>query len=69
MKLVNSMHDLLKLSKRFEIEQKLYHGEAFDLIQGMMGEPRITKWLTSISDGGGLDGEENWNRLIEFFEK
>ena len=47
-KLINAMHDLLKLSKQFNIEQKLYHGEAFDIIQGMMGEPRLTKWLTSI---------------------
>ena len=62
------MDDLLKLSKRFKIEQKLYHGEAFDLIQSMMGEPRPTKWLTSISDDDPED-EVKWNRLAQFFEK
>ena len=68
-KIINSMHDLLRLSKRFNIEQKLYHGEAFDIIQGMMGEPRLTRWLTSISEVCNLDEEEKWERLTEFFEK
>ena len=68
MKLINSMDDLLKLSKRFNIEQKLYHGEAFDLIQSMMGEPHLTKWLISISNDDPKD-EVKWNRLVQFFEK
>ena len=69
MKLINAMHDLLQLSKRFNIEQKLYHGEALDMIQGMMGEPRLTKWLTSISDEVNLQEDVKWQKLIAFFEK
>ena len=66
--LINSMHDLLKLSRKFNIEQKLYHGEALDIIQGMMGDVRLTRWLNSISDDV-LNESEKWNRLISFFKK
>ena len=66
--IINAMHDLLTLSTKFNIVQKLYHGEAFDMIQGMMGEPRLTKWLTSISEEQ-LDEEAKWSKLSEFFEK
>ncbi len=66
--IINAMHDLLKLSTKFNIVQKLYHGEAFDMIQGMMGEPRLTKWLTSIAEGR-LEEQDRWNKLSEFFEK
>ena len=68
-KLINSMDDLLRLSTKFNIEQKLYHGDAFDIIQGMMGEPRLTRWLTSISEVRDLDEADKWERLTQFFER
>ena len=38
--IVNAMHELLTLSTQFDIVLSLYHHPAFDMIQGMMGEPQ-----------------------------
>ena len=63
--LLNLMSDLLKLSKEHGIEQKLYHGEALDIIYDMMGDARITKWLSSVSDEDELAesdlGKDLWS--------
>ena len=40
--LLNLMSELLKLSKEHGIEQKLYHGEALDIIYSMMGDKLVT---------------------------
>ena len=67
--LTNAMSNLLKLSKTFGVEQKLYHGEAFDIIYSMMGETRVTKWFPSICDEGDLDESVKWTKLKSFLEK
>ena len=66
--ITNAMTDLIKLSTRHNVEGKLYNGEAIDIIYGMMGEKRVTRWLGSTIDEG-LEGEILWNRLIAFLEK
>ena len=68
MKLVNSMNDLIKLSKRHGIENKLYHGEGLNMIYGVLGEGRLHRWFTSIADED-LDGEALWLKLITFLER
>ena len=67
--LLNLMSDLLKLSKEHGIEQKLYHGEALDIIYTMMGDARVTKWLSTISDEEGLAEGDLWERLVKFLER
>ena len=48
--LLNVMSELLKISKEHNIEQRLYNGEALDIIYGLLGDYRLTKWLTNISE-------------------
>ena len=68
MTLINGMTDLMSLAKYHDIEGKLYFGDGIDTIYGLMGDFRVTKWLTQICDQG-LDGKELWSELIRFLEK
>ena len=68
MTLVNAMTDLMSLAKYHDIEGKLYFGDGIDLIYGLMGDFRVTKWLTQTCDQN-LDGKELWVELIQFLEK
>ena len=62
------MSDLMSLAKYHNIEAKLYYGNGIDLIYGLMGDFRVTKWLNNTCDMD-LEGEELWNQLIIFLEK
>ena len=66
--IINGITDLINLSKRDNIEGKLYYGDGLDITYGLMGEARISKWLTSICDDA-LERENLWRRLIKFLEK
>ena len=68
MSLINGMLDLISLSKYHGIEGKLYHGEGLEIIYGLMGETRVTKWISQICDEK-LEEEQLWKRLIAFLEK
>ena len=68
MTLINGMSDMMSLAKYHNIESKLYFGDGIDVIYGLMGEFRITKWLTSTCDMD-LEGENLWKELISFLEK
>ena len=63
------MSELLKLSKEDGIEQKLYHGEALDIIYSMMGDKLVTKWLSGVTDENHLAEHQLWVKLMEFLEK
>ena len=62
------MRGLLKMSKNHNIEAKLYHGDTINNIYKILGEGRVTRWLSSIY-GETLDEKQTWFKLIEFLEK
>ena len=68
MSLINGMTDLMALAKYHNIEGKLYYGDGIDTIYAMMGDFRVTKWLTQTCDLN-LEGKELWSELIQFLEK
>ena len=65
-KIINLMRDLLQLSKRHNIENKLYYGDGIDCVYNLMGGNRLSRWLmlTDVEEG-----EEQWLQLIQFLEK
>ena len=67
-KIINAMKDLLSLSKKHGIERKLFHGDALDRIYVLLGDGRVTRWL-SLGYDKNWEDEELWNNLIEFLEK
>ena len=68
MALINGMSDLISLAKYHSIEGKLYYGDGIDIIYGLLGDTRVTKWLTLTCDDD-LQGKELWEKLIKFLEK
>ena len=67
-KLINIIRDLLKLAADHGIEDKLYSGDGLDRIYQLMGDERLTKWLTHISEKN-LSDKRIWTSLIEFLER
>ena len=66
--LINFIDGLIKLAEAHNIEQKLYNGDGLDIIYGMMGDARVTSWLTSISDEE-LQDAVLWQRLIKYLQR
>jgi len=50
------------------IEAKLFHGDGLDMIYSIMGETRVTKWISKTCERN-FEEEELWNHLIIFLEK
>jgi len=67
-KIISLIKDLINLSKKHNIEQKLYNGDALEKIFKLIGDARVTRWLSSICDEDITD-EEYWQKLILFLEK
>ena len=67
-KVVNLMKDLMKLAKQHNIEEKLYHGEGLQLIYKLLGDGRVTRWLSTICNEQ-LEDKKVWEKLILFLEK
>ena len=62
------MKDLKKLAAEHNIEGKLYSGGALEQIYNILGDIRLTKWLTITSEKD-LDDKQSWSELIDFLEK
>ena len=62
------MRDLIKLSKKYYIEAKIYNGNALEITYKMIGDGRVSRWLESICDEGVSD-EQSWEIFIKFLEK
>ena len=67
-RIISIIRDLMKLSERHNIEGRLYNSDAIDRIYKILGDSRVTRWLTSICDVT-LDDRELWVRLLGFSEK
>ena len=67
-KVVNLMKDLMKLAKQQNTEEKLYHGEGLQQIYKLLGDGRVTRWLSTICNEQ-LEDKKVWEKLILFLEK
>lgn len=67
-KVINVMKDLIRLCKQHKIEGRLYNGDAIERIYRIIGDRRVTRWLSSTCDVE-LDDETFWNHFIAFLEK
>ena len=66
-KIISIMKDLEMLCKRHKIEQRLYNGDGMQKIYKILGEARITRWISKNSDKD-INEEESWRSLLEFLE-
>ena len=62
------MKDLMKLEKQHNNEEKLYRREGLQQIYKLLGDGRVTRWLTTMCDEQ-LEDRKVWEKLILFLEK
>ena len=49
-KIITTMKDLVKLAKAHDIEAMLYNGDGLDRVLKLLGEGRVTRWLSKLYD-------------------
>ena len=67
-KMINSMKDLEHLACEHNIQTRLYSGDGLCRIYQLLGDNRVTRWLSIICDDTYND-QELWLKLTEFLEK
>jgi len=67
-KIVNTIRDLMQLAEYHKIERKLYYSDSINYVYKLLGENRLTRYLSSNSDET-KEGREEWKQLIVFLEK
>ena len=65
-KLANLVKELTSLVKTHNIENYLYYGGAKQNILRLLGDARLSRWLTQADDS--LSPEETWTNLTKFLE-
>ena len=67
-KIINLFKELTTLSNKHGIENHLYYGGTINRVYRLIGDARLTRWLTSISDSK-LTPEQTWHKLTTFLEE
>ena len=67
-KIINMMRDLHQLAEQRKIKSKLYSGDGLERIDRMIGDSRITRWLSTICEVEYND-KQTWHHLIKFLER
>ncbi|MCH2406264.1 MAG: hypothetical protein MK200_08745, partial [Nitrosopumilus sp.] len=67
-KLINVMKDLMNLASEHGIEAKLYSGDGIEKIYMLLGDDKLTHWLSHISDME-LNDKRLWVELTAFLVK
>ena len=66
-KIVNMMRDLHQLAEQHNIKSRLYSGDRLERIHQMMGDSRVTRWLSIICEIEYND-QQTWHHLKAFLE-
>ena len=67
-KITNMMRDLHQLAEQHNIKSRLYSGVGLERIYQMMGDSRVTRWLSTVCEVE-YNNEQTWHHLIEFLER
>ena len=67
-KMIATMNDLIKMSKKHGIANELFYGDGFERILRLLDDRRATKWITDSCDLE-LTKEQMWEDLIKFLQK
>ena len=58
----------MNLADYHKIKEKLYNSEGLEQIYNLIGDNRLIRWLSHVSEEG-LSGENEWTRFVQFLEK
>lgn len=61
-KLITLLQDILSLSKVHNVQNRLYFGDGLNMTYHIMGDARVTTWLSSIYEEN-LQEPEKWERF------
>ena len=64
----NILRELILLANKHGIEANLYYGDALPKIYQQLGDKRLTRFLSSISEEEP-NQKETWQKLLKFLEK
>ena len=67
-KIINMMRELYQLVEQHNIRSRLYSGDALERIYKMMGDSRVTRWLSTVCEVE-YNNEQTWHHLIEILER
>jgi len=66
-KLINLLKELSSTAETHEIEQFLYYGGGINKVYLLLGDTRLSRWLTQTSEEA-LSPKAEWKRLVQFLE-
>ena len=66
--LITAMKDLEKMSQKHDIENDLYYGDGLERIMQLLGDHRVTRWVSKTCELD-LTRQAKWTNLVEFLEK
>ena len=67
-KVINMLHDLMRLAQEHHIEEYLYYGDGLHKVYQLIGDTNTTKFLSTICDDD-LEQHEVWSKLISYLDK
>ena len=62
------IRELYQLAEQHNIKSRLYSGDRLERIYQMMGDSRVTRWLSTICEVEYND-EQTRHHLVEFLER
>ena len=66
--LANMLREVMSLAKQHKIESNLYYGDALQRIYQLLGDGRLTRFLSSTAEEE-LNEKQTWEKLLKFLEK
>lgn len=66
-KIINLIKELKSLAETHNVKNYLYYGGAIQKVYHLLGDSRLSRWLSQISDED-LSPEQTWSRLCKFLE-
>ena len=67
-KIINALHDLMRLAQEHHIEEHLYYGDGLHKVYQLLGDINTTKFLNTICDDD-LEQHGVWSKLVSFLDK
>ena len=67
-KLINLLKEMSFTAETHNIQQFLYYGGGINRVYSLLGDARLSRWLTETTNETKLDLKDDWKRLITFLE-
>ena len=66
-KIINVTKELIQLAETHSIEEYLYYGDGIQRIYSVLGDSRLSRWLSTMDEG--ISPKQTWDNLVQFLQK